>query len=347
MLVMLFIKRKHFLFRYFYLFSPTKQRTAAMRCIYVESSIYAEYQKTIFFVTNCNTDGTLEYIQQHCNEFTNYLARNAATGYTLHITDATDRYTARGFAVRNNPLLEIQDISDAHPSQHTQTLAAIVDVDYTPQGTPIAEILITEIPQCPTPEELHSSIYGLLNAIIRIEKEYNRYTTSSSNLHYSLPLAQGDKQEFIATDLLFCQDFKQHPKSPLLIDSNFDIHLPQYPQITIELAPLPKALYILLLLHPEGFILKEITQYASELRNIYRTISGRQNMSVLNKMLESITDPTSNPLHKNLSIIRRAFLCKLRSDIAECYIPTQGRNTLHRIPLESKMIELPTALLHC
>ena len=316
-----------------------------MRCIYIKSAIYAEYQKTIFCATSCPTDGTLEKLRTSSNIITDYLARNGAPGYTIYTADASAQ-TPQQLTLRSNPALCTPTATAPQPSA---TLAAIVDVDYTQQEKPIVEILATDIPLQPTPKELHNCIYGLLSAIIRIEKEYNRYTAEScGNPHYRLPEQESDEHEFLATDLLFCDTLAQQQErqpSTLLIDSNFEIHLPLYPQITIELAPLPKALYILLLLHPEGFALKEIIEYASELRNIYRTVSGRQNTSVLNKMLDSITDPTSNPLHKNLSIIRRAFLSKLRSDIAERYIPTHGRNKLHRIPLESKMIQLPTAIL--
>ena len=343
MLAALFIKCKHFLFRYFYLISLTKQ--GVMKSIHIKSAMYAEYQKTIFFVTGCSSDGTLKKLQEHNKDITDYLTRNGVPGYSLHTTDASAQNTEE-LTLRCNPTPDTQVVTT---SPAAATLAAIVDVDYTQEKEPIVEILVTDIPLQPTPEELHNCIYGLLSAIIRSEKEYSLYTAGNSgNLHYRLPEQDSDEHEFIATDLLFCDALAQQQErqpSTLLIDSNFEIHLPLYPQITIELAPLPKALYILLLLHPEGFALKEIIEYASELRNIYRTVSGRQNISVLNKMLDSITDPTSNPLHKNLSIIRRAFLSKLRSDIAERYIPTHGRNTLHRIPLESKMIQLPTAIL--
>ena len=343
MLAELFIKCKHFLFRYFYLISLTKQ--GAMKSIYIKSALYAEYHKTIFFVSGRPLDNTLKNLQEHTKEVTDYLARNGVSGYTMHVTDAS-ALTTWELARRSNPTLDTQAATALQPSA---TLAAIVDADYTRQGEPIVEILATDIPPHPTTEELHNHIYGLLSAIIRIEKEYNRYAAESTgSLRYRLPDRENDEHEFIATDLLFCDALAlQQERQPgaLLIDTNFEIRLPQYPQITIELAPLPKALYILLLLHPEGFALKEIIEYATELRNIYRTVSGRQNTSVLNKMLDSITDPTGNPLHKNLSIIRRAFLSKLRSDIAERYIPTHGRNTLHRIPLESNSVQLPTAIL--
>lgn len=342
----LFIKHKHFLFRYFYLFSLTASNVICelitMQCIYVQSAIYAEYLKKIFYVTNCGSDNCIAHIEQQREQIVDYLARNGVCGYTLHTLNIAATYTPELLAQRNNPLFdaEAQTIR-----AEAATLAAIVDVDYTQEGKPVAEVLLSEIPSTSTEEQLISAIYGLLNNIIRIEKEYNRHTTEGVRaLHFRVQDIECDEQEFIAADFLSRDNLNRQTDaapSPLLIDDNFNIRLLQYPQVTIELAPLPKALYILLLLHPEGFVLKEIMDYAPELRCIYRTISGRQNISVLNKMLDSITNPTANPLHKNLSIIRRAFLSKLRCDIAECYIPTHGRNSIHRIPLERSLIELP------
>lgn len=100
-------------------------------------------------------------------------------------------------------------------------------------------------------------------------------------------------------------------------------------------------MYILFLQHPEGIVLKDIQDYESELKNIYSAVSGRKNPTVVNRMFKALTDPCSNPLHKNLSIIRKCFLSKLRFDIASNYIPTHGRTKAHNIPIDSRLIELP------
>ena len=129
--------------------------------------------------------------------------------------------------------------------------------------------------------------------------------------------------------------------SPIHFDSKFNISLPKYPQITIKLDPLPKSLYLLFLSHPEGIFLKEIQNYEKELRCIYSVVSGRKNPTVINRMFNSLVDPTDNPLHKNISIIRRSFMSQLSYEIAQNYIPTHGRNTAHNIPLDDSLIEIP------
>ena len=152
-----------------------------------------------------------------------------------------------------------------------------------------------------------------------------------------------DNNDWLCNDLLadnICYD-NDTTISPLHFDNEFNISLPLYPQIDIKLDPLPKSLYILFLNHPEGILLKKIQDYETELKSIYRAVSGRKNPTVIKRMFNSIIDPTDNPLHKNISIIRRSFMSKLSYDIAQNYIPPHGRNAVHNIPLDNSLIEIP------
>lgn len=152
-----------------------------------------------------------------------------------------------------------------------------------------------------------------------------------------------ENNEWLCNDLLadsLCVETEK-TISPIHFDSKFNISLPKYPQITIKLDPLPKSLYLLFLSHPEGIFLKEIQNYEKELRCIYSVVSGRKNPTVINRMFNSLVDPTDNPLHKNISIIRRSFMSQLSYEIAQNYIPTHGRNTAHNIPLDDSLIEIP------
>ena len=129
-----------------------------MRCIYIKSAIYAEYQKTIFFATSCPTDGTLEKLRTSSNIITDYLARNGAPGYTIYTAD-TSAQTPQQLTLRSNPTLCTPTATAPQPSA---TLAAIIDADYTQDGQPIVEILVTDIPPHPTTEELLKQIRDLI-----------------------------------------------------------------------------------------------------------------------------------------------------------------------------------------
>lgn len=131
------------------------------------------------------------------------------------------------------------------------------------------------------------------------------------------------------------------PISPLHFDSKFNISLPLYPQIRIELEPLPKAIYILFLRHPEGIVLKDIHMYEEELRSIYRAVSGRKNPSVTERIFKRVTNPTENQLHRSLTVIRKCFTSRLDYETAWNYIPAHNRAKAHSIPLDTTLIELP------
>ena len=247
-------------------------------------------------------------------------------------------------SLRSNPHLS----QDEKRIVSKGSFSAIIDTELSDDDIPIAEILFEEIPDGESQEQLHNRIYTVLNNIIGIEKQYGNYTLQSGSTHYRLPetTTSPEEKNFIAADLIAesIGTSEEIVLSDIHIDNNFEITLPLYPHIKIELAPLPKALYILLLRHPKGFPLKEINDYGNELIKIYCRISGRQNPSVIKRLFDSMTNPTLNTLHQNLSIIRHEFLQKLRSDIAQRYIPTQGRYQLHRIPLDSSKITLPDEL---
>ena len=58
------------------------------------------------------------------------------------------------------------------------------------------------------------------------------------------------------------------------MDSEFKIYLPDYKNVEIKMTTLPKALYILFLRHPEGIILKQLSDFEPELMKIYQIISN-------------------------------------------------------------------------
>lgn len=318
-----------------------------MKSIYRESDIYAGATKALYYLSSGNNSLADNYILCNRNKFAEYLHQNGAGVYSVNILPAPDMSRSQ-LSQRSNPLL-----SKATATRIMNgSFSAIIDTDLSDDDIPIAEILLEELPDDESEEILQRRIYTVLREIVKIEKQYGnngqQWENNGqqwNNVRYRIneTIATPEEKNFIAADLI--AESIGTPEdialSDICIDNNFEIILPLYPQIRIELAPLPKALYILLLCHPKGFVLKEINDYGSELQRIYCRISGRQNPSVIKRLFESITNPTLNTLHKNLSIIRHEFMRKLRSDIAQRYIPTQGRYQLHRIPLDSNKITLP------
>lgn len=131
--------------------------------------------------------------------------------------------------------------------------------------------------------------------------------------------------------------------SPIVIDDKFRILLPEY-DCEIECPILSKAVYILFLRHSEGIRLKEISDYADELRKIYFTISPRSNMLAQNQSINTLTDPTSGSLNQKISRISAAFRNKLNSQLVLPYIISGERGGLRKIELSTEMISLPSEL---
>ena len=136
------------------------------------------------------------------------------------------------------------------------------------------------------------------------------------------------------------------PLSRLEIDDDYNIRLPQFGNVQIDLQPLPKALYILILRHPEGIRLKYISDYKDEMEYIYRSVSSRQNPTVIRRMLDDITNPLSDGLNKNLSKIRAAFQKSIARETAEYYIPTRSRGQEKLVLLDSSLISFPYSLVN-
>lgn len=135
--------------------------------------------------------------------------------------------------------------------------------------------------------------------------------------------------------------------SPLVITESFDITLPKYSQTiqTIQMKALPKTIYFLFLIYPEGIILKELYKYESTLMEIYKLVSNRENSITMGLSIKDLINPESNSINEKLSRIRIAFNEKLPQDIAQEYIPYGLRGEKKHIALDKTKITLPESLL--
>lgn len=245
--------------------------------------------------------------------------------------------------------LKIAEFKATHGTEGRSRLLFIADVGYNAGGFSEAKVFCEE-DFGDTDSEFVFKLNTFLGVVAEYYAEKNQETGLSGDIRYKFPdsyepdeLCEDDNYECLCKDILaegICE-CDNVCISPILFDEEFNISLPLYPNVTITLEPLPKALYILFLHHPEGIVLKDIQMYEDELKQIYSHVSGRKNPTVINRIFRSLIDPTDNPLHKNLSIIRRSFTSKLNYNIARNYIPAHGRTKAHNIPLESEYVILP------
>jgi len=128
--------------------------------------------------------------------------------------------------------------------------------------------------------------------------------------------------------------------SRLVITNEYRIILPDFNNMEIEMYPLPKALFFLFLAHPEGIKFKHIHVYKNDLINIYKQISGRENLDDIAKSIDDVVNPTLNSINEKCSRIREAFISKFDESIAQYYFITGKRGEPKKIVLDRNLLIL-------
>lgn len=127
--------------------------------------------------------------------------------------------------------------------------------------------------------------------------------------------------------------------SRLVVTEDFRIMLPDYNEMEITMAPLPKAVFFLFLRHSEGILFKHLMDYRNELSDIYNKISNRTMKESIEKSISDITDPTNNSINEKCARIREAFITKFDERLACNYFVTGKRGEVKKILLPTDMVE--------
>lgn len=315
------------------------------------TTIYEGMARSFFFVESANDNELNDFIRGYSEYIVLSLRQKGVNvaDFTYIPTTISDRNIIKRVILRQQPFIDEETLekrADESTACQRSRLVFINSAGYDYDGLFEADILCEDDFGSSKPEHA-KRLDKFLDTIVALHTEQSRIEGTRFRLPFlgeeCDELQAKDNKECLCDDLLaesICNS-EEVKISPIQFDNEFNISLPLYPQVRITLEPLPKTLYILFLQHPEGIILKDICLYENELKNIYKQVSGRKNPSVIERMFRSLTDPTENPLHKNLSIIRRSFTSKLNYSIARNYIPAHGRTKAHNIPLESEYIILP------
>lgn len=131
---------------------------------------------------------------------------------------------------------------------------------------------------------------------------------------------------------------KNYKLSRLHITKDYRIFLPDYNNIEIQMTPLPKAVYLLFLNHPEGILFKNLPDYRQELETIYYAITHRLDDEKIKESILRVTDPTDNSINEKCSRIREAFLSHFTEDLAKHYYITGSKYSPKRITLPRELI---------
>ena len=126
--------------------------------------------------------------------------------------------------------------------------------------------------------------------------------------------------------------------SRLVISKQFEITLPDYNDMQIEMTPLCKAVYFLFLHHPEGIMFSHLPDYRDELLRIYTQIKDGYQTEAMRQSVDRLTDPFDNSINEKCARIREAFLKKFDARLARHYVIDGDRG-------EPKAIALPRNLV--
>ena len=127
--------------------------------------------------------------------------------------------------------------------------------------------------------------------------------------------------------------------SRLHITKDFRIYLGDYFGMEITMTPLPKAIFLLFLRHPEGIMFSYLPDFRDELMEIYRKLKGSFfNEATARQSIEDVTDPLSNSINEKCSRIREAFISQFDDSLARFYYVVGKRG-------EPKKIALPRTLV--
>lgn len=116
------------------------------------------------------------------------------------------------------------------------------------------------------------------------------------------------------------------------------ILLPDYQNMEIKMSPLPKAVFLLYLKHPEGIRFCDLPDYREELYHIYASFSGRDDANDIRASIDDVTNPLSNSINEKCSRIRHAFLSKFEEKLARNYYITGDRGTAKKIILPRELV---------
>ena len=129
------------------------------------------------------------------------------------------------------------------------------------------------------------------------------------------------------------------PLSRLYITKDFHIFLPDYNNIEITMTPLPKALFLLFLRHPEGIIFSYMPDYRKELQDIYMAVKGSDVLSESElKSIERVADKFDNSINEKCSRIREAFIRHFAEHLAKNYFVTGKRGEPKKITLPRNLV---------
>ena len=146
------------------------------------------------------------------------------------------------------------------------------------------------------------------------------------------------KQMGISAAILERLLHKDEELSRLLITKDYDIFLPDYQNMEIKMTPLPKAVYVLFLRHPEGIMFSHLPDYRQEIYEIYSKLKGGNITPRIRKSIDDVTDPLNNSINEKCARIREAFISQFDEHLAKYYYIDGKRGEAKKVMLPQELV---------
>ena len=119
----------------------------------------------------------------------------------------------------------------------------------------------------------------------------------------------------------------------LVVTEDYKVILADGANTEVKMEPLVKALYLLFLSHPEGIVLKYLSDYKKELTQIYFLLRPAGLQEKVLQSIEDVTNPTLNSINEKCARIRKAFTELLPQSVARYYSISGKRGEVKKIDL--------------
>ena len=128
-------------------------------------------------------------------------------------------------------------------------------------------------------------------------------------------------------------------ESPIVVNNDFKIILPDYDEVELKMSCIQKMLYMFFMRHPEGVRLKELVDHASELAAIYGCIKDCSRAEAMKKVEQYIfsSDLRNQALSKINRIVARTVKWP-EANGDNPYMIAGKRGEIYRLPIEHDKI---------
>ena len=119
----------------------------------------------------------------------------------------------------------------------------------------------------------------------------------------------------------------------LVVTEDYKVVLADGTDTEVKMEPLVKAVYLLFLSHPEGIVLKCLSDYRKELTLLYLLLRPAGLTDRVLQSIEDVTNPTLNSINEKCARIRKLFSEVLPKSVARYYAISGKRGEAKKIDL--------------